>query len=116
MVSKGSRALPTGQSRAALTQPAYLGDNARMQTRKRQLPFASLGKQGLSSTMFLVLTLYQKIHRQQMHPLNRMQVPLIPHRWTGTMSLRNPQDGLPKGHERSVILLDLYGIYLVHCL
>ena len=80
------------------------------------MPFTIQGKQGLSSTMLLVLTLYQKSHRLRMHPLNRMQGQLIPHPWMGTTSLRSPQDGLPKGHEWLVILLDLYGIYLAHCL
>jgi hypothetical protein len=60
--------------------------------------------------MLIVLTLYQKIHS------NQMQGQLIPHRLTGTTSLRSLQDGLPKSHEWSVTLLDLYGIYLAHLL
>ena len=118
-MGKGSKVPPSGQNRA-LTQPAYLDNTSsaslRMQTRKRQIPFTSHGKQGLSSTMLIVLTLYQKIHRQRMHPPNQMQGQLIPHRLTGTTSLRSLQDGLPKSHEWSVTLLDLYGIYLAHCL
>jgi hypothetical protein len=106
---KGSKVPPSGQNRA-MTQPTYLDNSAglRMQTRKRQMPFTSHGKQGLSSTVLIVLTPYQKIHRQRMHPLNQMQGQLIPHRLTGITSLRSLQDGLPKRHEPSVILLNLY--------